>query len=108
MAEQKRVIPARQQEQLTPEEKVARAQEAQRLLEHPMLREAFANLRLDYFEAFCACAPDKVHERDQIFHAGRVVADVEQHLRVVMTQGKLTQAQIDKVAAPDPFHPTNS
>ena len=92
MAEQKRVIPARQQEQLTPEEKVARAQEAQRLLEH-------ANLRLDYFEAFCACAPDKVHERDQIFHAGRVVADVEQHLRVVMTQGKLTQAQIDKVAA---------
>lgn len=94
----KPVIPARQQEQLTPEEKVARAHEAQRLLEHPMLREAFANLRLDYFEAFCACDPSRVHERDQIFHAGRVISDVEQHLRVVMTQGKLTQAQIDKVA----------
>lgn len=95
----KPVIPARTQEQLTPEEKVARAEEAQRLLNHPMLREAFANIRLDYFEAFCNCAPDKVHERDQIFHAGRVIADVEQHLRVVMTQGKLTQAHIDKVAA---------
>lgn len=94
----KPIIPARQVEQLTPEEKVARAQEAQRLLENPLLREAFANLRLDYFEAFCGCPPDKVHERDQIFHAGRVIADVEQHLRVVMTQGKVTQAHLDKIA----------
>lgn len=95
----KPIIPARPAEQLTPEEKIARAQEAQRLMESPLLREAFANLRLDYFEAFCACAPEKVHERDQIYHAGRVIADVEQHLRVVMTEGKLTQAQIDKVAS---------
>lgn len=94
----KKTIPARQQEQLTPEEKMARAQEAQRLLAHPMLTEAFANLKLDYFEAFCSCPPENVHGRDQIFHAARVLDQVQQHLRVVVTEGKVTEAQMAKVA----------
>lgn len=93
-----RVIPARQQEQLTPEEKVARAAEAQRLLQHPMLREAFANLKLDYFEAFTQVPPENVHGRDQVYHAARVIDQVEQHLRVVMSEGKVSQAQMDKIA----------
>jgi len=95
---QPKVIPARDQEQLSPEEKVARAHEAQRLMAHPMIREAFANLRLDYFEAFSRVSPENVHGRDQIYHANRVLADVEQHLRIVMTEGKVSQAQMDKVA----------
>jgi hypothetical protein len=92
-------IPSRDQEALTPEEKIARAQEAQRLLEHPLLREAFANLKLDYFEAFTQCDPANVHGRDNIFHSARVLESVQQHLRVIMQDGKVTQAQMDKVAA---------
>lgn len=94
----KPVIPARQQEQLTPEERVARAQEAQRLMAHPMLVEAFANLKLNYFEAFVQCPPENVHGRDQIFHAARVLDQVQQHLRIVVTEGKVTEAQMAKVA----------
>lgn len=95
----KPVIPARQAEDLTPEEKIARGEEARRLLEHPLMKQAFANLRLNYFEAFCQVAPEDVHGRDQIYHAGRVLADVEAHLRVVMSQGQVTKAQIDKLSA---------
>lgn len=88
-------------EKLTPQEKVARAQEAQRLLEHPLMREAFANLRANYFEAWTATPPDKVNDRDGIYHANRVLSDVEAHLRIVVTHGKVEQAQIRKMLAKD-------
>lgn len=99
MNEPKRTIPARQQEQLTPEERVARAQEAKRLVEHPLLREAFANLKLNYFEMFSRCSPEDIHGRDNVFHAARVLSEVEQHLRVVLSEGQIAQAQLDKIAA---------
>jgi hypothetical protein len=86
-------------ETLTREEKVARSEEAKRLMEHPLLREAFANLRLNYFEAWCSIPSDKVNDRDAVFHAARVLADVESHLRVVISQGRLEKAHIDKMKA---------
>lgn len=86
-----------QNEQLTKEQKVLRAQEAQRLLEHPLLREAFANLRLNYFEAWTATPPEKINERDAVYHAARVLSDVESHLRVVISQGRIERAQIAKM-----------
>lgn len=92
-------IPATQQNDLTKEEKVRRAEHARRLMEDPMLKEAFANLKLNYFEAWAQCPPDKVHERDAIFHSVRVLADVETHLRIVMAQGRLEKTHIDKTAA---------
>lgn len=95
----KQFVAARGAEQLSPEEKIARAAEAQRLLEHPLLKEAFANLQLDYFEAFTACDPANIHGRDNIFHSARVLTQVQQHLRIVMSDGKVAQAQIDKVLA---------
>jgi hypothetical protein len=63
------------------------------------LREAFANLRLNYFEAWCTIPSDKVNDRDAVFHAARVLADVESHLRVVISQGRLEKAHIDKMKA---------
>lgn len=82
---------------LTPEQKASRAEDARRLLEHPLLREAFANLRANYFEAWCNTPPEKVNERDTVYHAARVLADVESHLRVIITQGRLEKAHIDKM-----------
>lgn len=84
---------------LTKEQKISRADEAKRLLEHPLLREAFANLHANYFEAWVNCPPDKVNERDMIFHASRVLSDVQAHLRVVVSQGRLEKAHIDKMKA---------
>lgn len=92
-----------QPEQLTKEQKIARADEAKRLLEHPLIREAFANLRLNYFEAWVAVAPEKVNERDAVYHAARVLSDVEAHLRIVMSQGRIERAQIDKMKAGKPL-----
>ncbi len=86
-------------EALTKEQKISRADEAKRLLEHPLLREAFANLRVNYFEAWSNCPPEKVNDRDMIFHASRVLSDVEAHLRIVVSQGRLEKAHIDKMKA---------
>lgn len=84
---------------LTKEQKISRADEAKRLLEHPLLREAFANLRANYFEAWVNSPADKVNERDAVFHAARVLSDVEAHLRIVVSQGRLEKAHIDKMKA---------
>lgn len=89
-------------DQLTKEQKIARADEAKRLIENPLLREAFANLKLNYFEAWVATPPEKVNERDAVFHAARVLNDVETHLRIVMSQGRIERAQIDKMKAGKP------
>lgn len=85
------------QANLTKEQKVARAQEAQRLLDHPLIKEAFANLRLNYFEAWANTPPAEVNDRDGIFHAARVLSDVEAHLRIVVTQGSVERAQIKRM-----------
>jgi hypothetical protein len=90
-------------ETLTKEQKVARADEAKRLLENPLIREAFANLRLNYYEAWLAAPPDKVNERDAVYHAGRVLSDVEAHLRIVMSQGRIERAQIEKMKQGKPL-----
>lgn len=95
----KTLIPARQERDLTPEERISRAAEATRLLEHPLMTEAFVNIQLDYFEAWCQTPPDKVNDRDAIYHAARVVADVQAHLRSIIASGKLTQANIDKITS---------
>lgn len=92
-----------QAEQLTKEQKIQRAEEAKRLLEHPLLKEALANLKLNYFEAWLNTPPEKVNERDAVYHAGRVLADVEAHLRIVVSQGRIERAQIDKMKAGKPI-----
>ena len=88
-----------QAEALTKEQKISRSEEAKRLLEHPLLVEAFANLRANYFEAWVECPVGKVNERDAVFHAARVLSDVEAHLRIVVSQGRLEKVFIDKMKA---------
>lgn len=92
-----------QSEQLTKEQKIQRAEEAKRLIEHPLIREAFTNLRLNYFEAWTATPPEKVNERDAVYHAARVLSDVEAHLRIVISQGRIERAQIEKMKAGKPL-----
>lgn len=92
-----------QVEQLTKEQKIQRAEEAKRLLEHPLLKEALANLKLNYFEAWVATPPEKVNERDAVYHAARVLADVEAHLRIVVSHGRIERAQIDKMKVGKPL-----
>jgi hypothetical protein len=92
-----------QAEELTKEQKVLRAEEAKRLLEHPLLKEALANLKLNYFEAWVSTPPEKVNERDAVYHAARVLADVEAHLRIVISHGRIERAQIDRTKAGKPL-----
>lgn len=90
-------------ETLSKDQKVARAEEAKRLLEHPLIREAFTNLRANYFEAWASTPPGDTVARDTIYHATRVLADVEAHLRIVVSAGRIERAQIDKMVKGKPL-----
>lgn len=83
--------------QLTKEQKVQRSEEARRLLEHPLMREAFANLRQNYYEAWRDTPPTSTDELAALHIASQVVAAVENHLRVVMAAGHVERAQLSRL-----------
>jgi hypothetical protein len=68
---------------LTPEELAKRADHVERLMQDPLLNEAFANLRITYFEEWLATEPGDTAARESLFMAARAVAHVESHFRLV-------------------------
>lgn len=84
------------EKKLTPEQKALRAQQAEQLLKNPLLVEAFANLRQSYYETFISSEPEAEEIRDVAYRMNRVVAEVEQHLRLVIAHGKLERAHIER------------
>ncbi len=68
---------------LTPEELAKRADHVERLMQDPLLNEAFANLRITYFEEWLATDPKDVAARESLFMAARTVSHVESHFRIV-------------------------
>jgi len=68
---------------LTPEELTRRADHVERLMQDPLLNEAFANLRITYFEEWLATEPHDTTGRESLFMAARAVAHVESHFRLI-------------------------
>jgi hypothetical protein len=72
--------------QLTKEELNQRADNAERLMQDPLMQEAFANLRIQYFEEWMDTQPDDARGREALYMAARAVSHVENHLRVVASR----------------------
>lgn len=68
---------------LTPEELAKRADHVERLMQDPLLNEAFANLRITYFEEWMATDPKDTLARESLYLAARTVSHVESHFRLV-------------------------
>jgi hypothetical protein len=68
---------------LTPEELTKRADHVERLMQDPLLNEAFANLRISYFEEWLATEPEDTAGRESLFMAARAVGYVENHFRLI-------------------------
>jgi hypothetical protein len=71
---------------LTPEELNQRADAAERLMQDPLLQEAFANLRVTYFEEWLNTEPGDERAREALYMAARAVSHVETHFRMVASR----------------------
>lgn len=74
------------------------AAQAQRLLDDPMLKDAFKTLEDSYLSAWRATLIDDVSGREKLFLAVNVIGKVRDHLSGVVNGGKMAKAELDEIA----------
>ena len=79
-------------------EAVTKAMRVQDLLDNELLSEAFKGLEENYSTAWRATAIDDVGAREKLFLAINIVGKVRDHLAVIVTNGKLAQAELKELA----------
>lgn len=79
------------------EERRARGARAQSLLDDPLLQEAFRTLEAEYTKAWVASEPTEVALREFFHKAINILGDVRRHLVKVSADGRLAQAEIDRL-----------
>ena len=77
---------------------IVRAGKAHALLENEMLQEAFAKLDATYVEAWRTWEARDPGGREALWQAVNVLGKVKEHLRRVMADGRLAQAQVEEMA----------
>ena len=77
---------------MSTEEDIKRGKLAQDLLNNPLLTEILESLKSTYVERWLHSDPKDVEGRERLFIAVNVVDDFSRNLRVVVENGKLTQA----------------
>jgi len=76
----------------------ARATRAQNLLGNDLLVEAFRGLEEAYTAAWRATTIDDVMGREKLFLAINIVGKVRDHLNVIVSNGKIAQAELKELA----------
>ncbi len=79
-------------------EAVTKAMRVQDILDNELLNEAFKGLEENYTAAWRATAIDDVGAREKLFLAINIVGKVRDHLAVIVTNGKLAQAELKELA----------
>lgn len=77
---------------------VAKAVQAQELLDSELLIQAFGTLEESYSSAWRTTAIDDVAGREKLFLAINIVGKVHDHLNAVVANGKLAQAELKELA----------
>jgi hypothetical protein len=75
-----------------------RAAQAQRLLDDKMLSEAFKGLEEAYTAAWRQTTIDDVSGREKLFLAINIVGKVRDHLRSIVSNGNVAQAELNEIA----------
>lgn len=77
-------------------EEVKRGEEAQRLMDHPLMKEALGNVRSGLMEAMnnSAMGDEKTHNK--LVMAVQILNRIEAHILDVMQTGKLAVIQLDR------------
>ncbi len=79
---------------MTLEQESRRGEQARRLLEDPLLQEAFATVDVALREAWAATADDATAERERLWLMLKLLGRIRGRLIQVLETGKLADAQL--------------
>jgi hypothetical protein len=77
---------------------IARGARAKALLESELLKQVFAQIEADYIEGWRRTSARDTDARERLWLAVQVVGIVKDHLVIVANDGKLAQAELDRIA----------
>lgn len=72
---------------------------AQTLINDELLQGAFKSLKQTYAEKLLSTSVSQSVERETLYQAHRLVGEVENHLRWVLDNGKLADAELNSIVA---------
>lgn len=76
---------------------IARGARAKALLESDVLKEVFAQIEADYIEGWRRTSARDTDARERLWLAVQVLGLVKDHLIIIANDGKLAQAELDKL-----------
>jgi len=76
---------------------IARGARAKELIGSKLLKEIFAQIESDYIAGWRNTAARDTDARERLWLAVQVLSMVKQHLVIVANDGKLAQAEVDKL-----------
>lgn len=79
---------------MTPEQEIQRAQEAERLLAHPLLIEAFETIEKEVIEKWKQSPARDGDGREKLWLTLKLLHRVRTHLESVVSSGKLAQMKL--------------
>ena len=82
-------------EQAKLQEELNQANKAKQLLDNPLLKDAFGNLKKLYSESLFNTGAKEKETREMLWLAFNVVGKVEQHLAEILDTGKLASKQLE-------------
>src|SRR5262249_6380773 len=77
---------------------IARGARAKELLGSETLKEVFAQIEADYIEGWRHTSARDTDARERLWLAGQVLGLVKGHLVIIANNGKLAQAELDRLA----------
>src|SRR5262249_29178395 len=87
---------------------IARGARAKELLGSELLKEVFAQIESDYVEGWRRTSARDTDARERLWLAVQVLGLVKDHLVIVANDGKLAQAELDRLAGLAPLTPLPS
>ena len=77
---------------------IARGARAKELLGSETLKEVFAQIEADYIEGWRSTSARDTDARERLWLAVQVLGLVKDHLVIIANDGKLAQAELDRLA----------
>jgi hypothetical protein len=77
---------------------VARGARAKELLESELMKEIFTQLEADYIAGWRNSGARDTDARERLWLAVQIIGLVKDHLIIVANNGKLAQAEVDRLA----------
>ena len=81
---------------MSPEERRARGERAERLMNDELMVEAFAGVEAAYKDAWAGSRPDETQKREGLYYAMGALQRIRDHLGIVIADGKLAAADLEK------------